>query len=342
MSTSTAETEMEVAAGSPRPFADFIRTIGRGPGRSRALEQGEAAAAMRMILGGKVLPAQLGAFLVLLRYRKETPAELAGFVAATRERLAPWPGPAVDLDWPSYADRHRQQPYFLLAALLLAGRGVRVLMHGLAGEGEATTPKALAALSRSAARSTAEAARMLDDGGFAYLPTAVLSPELEGLFQLRPMLGLRSPANTFARMLNPAAAPASITGVFHPTYLDTHQETAALLGQPRLAVFKGGGGETQRNPDKPCRVAMFVAGVAATENWPALLANTRHDWRAEPLDPARLADLWRGDLTAPAPEAAVIATAAVAWRLLGRAGSIAEAEDAARAMWRARDRSRFG
>jgi hypothetical protein len=40
--------------------------------------------------------------------------------------------------------------------------------------------------------------------------------------------------------------------------------------------------------------------------------------------------------------AAVVATAAVGWRLLGRAASLVEAEDAAAEMWRRRDRGRFG
>jgi anthranilate phosphoribosyltransferase len=331
-----------MATSGPNAFAEFIRTVGRGPGRSRALEQAEAERAMAMILGGEALPVQVGAFLVLMRYRKETPEELAGFVCAARAAAATWPGGPVLLDWPSYADNHRQQPYFLLAALLLAENGVTVLMHGLEGSGSATTRKALAALSLEPAASPAAAAAMLAERKFAYLPIAALSPAVAGLFGLRPVLGLRSPANTFCRMLNPAAAPASIAGVFHPTYLATHQETGRLLDQPRLAVFKGGGGEAQRNPDKPCRVATLAGGIASEETWPAMLDNTRHDWRAEPLGADRLLALWRGELGEPAPHAAVVATTAVAWRLLDRAGDIAEAERAAHAMWQGRDRHRFG
>lgn len=342
MRAKAATIETSSAAAPTHPFAAYVRAIGRGPGGSRALTREEAADAMAMILAGEVRPEQLGAFLALLRYRKETPVELAGFVDAARRASAPWPGDAVGLDWPSYADRHRQLPYFLLAALLLAENGVAVLMHGLDGEGAATTPKALAALGLAPARSAAAAAALLARGRFAYLPVARLAPPLARLFRLRPVLGLRSPANSFARMLNPAGAPASLIGVFHPTYLATQQETGRLLGQPELAVFKGGGGEAQRNPDKACRVARLVGGAVDEETWPALLPEDRYRWREEALEPGRLAALWRGELAAEAPEAAVIATAAVAWRLIGRAASVAEAETAARAMWQARDRRRFG
>src|SRR5262245_50095522 len=112
------------------PFAEVIRTIGRGETLSRPLTESEAESAMGMILAGKVEPVQLGAFLLLLRYRKETPPELAGFVRATRQKLREMPAAEADLDWPSYADRHKQLPYFLLSALLLAVNGVRVVMHG--------------------------------------------------------------------------------------------------------------------------------------------------------------------------------------------------------------------
>ena len=131
---------------APHPFAEFLRTIGRGATLGRPLDETEAEQAMGMILDGAVEPVQLGAFLLVLRYRTETPAELAGFVRAARARSVGADAITVDFDWPSYADRHKQLPYFVLAALLLAGNGVRVLMHGIEGEGAVTTPAALRAL----------------------------------------------------------------------------------------------------------------------------------------------------------------------------------------------------
>ena len=131
------------------PFAPFVAALGRGPGRSRDLDGAEAEQAMAMILENRVEPLQLGAFLMLMRYKRETADELAGFVRAVRDRLAvPADGPQVDLDWPSYADKHKQLPWFVLSALLLAQNGVKVLMHGIAGfaDGFAPTGRALDAL----------------------------------------------------------------------------------------------------------------------------------------------------------------------------------------------------
>ncbi|MCG8542777.1 MAG: glycosyl transferase family protein [Alphaproteobacteria bacterium] len=326
----------ETEESGPHPFAEYIRTIGRGPTLSRALSRDEAAAAMGMVLHREVAPAQLGALLVLLRYRKETPDELAGFVDASRAAMTrPAYGHAA-LDWPSYADRHKQLPYFVLAAKLLAENGTRVLMHGIPGEGPVTTPKTLAAIGVAPSTDPDDAARRLDREYFAYLPLETCCPPLMTLFAQRPILGVRSAANTFGRMLNPFAARHQLQGVFHPAYLPTHKKTAALLGQPFFAAFKGGGGEIQRNPEKPCRVVTLSNGEGGADDWPALITNGRHPWRNEPLNPPRIAALWRGEDRSPAPTAAVVGTVAVALRLLGEADVMHDAEARAQAMWAAR------
>ena len=335
-----AERPIEPPA-QPHRFSQFIRAVGRGVTLSRSLTLEEAEAAMGMILEGEVEPEQLGAFLLVLRYRKETPEELAGFVRAARARMAAMPSASADIDWPSYADRHQQRPYFVLAALLLAANGLRVLMHGIPGQGPATTPAALRAFGLAPAADAESAAAALGKSNFAYLPLEAFCPSLERLFALRPLLGLRSPANTFARELNPFAAPSQLQGVFHPTYLATHQETARLLGQARAAVFKGGGGEVQCNPAKPCRVALLHDGVAEEEVWPALTPGQTYAWRGEDLDPSHLVEVWRGAWTAAVPVAAVVGTVAIALKLSGRAESREEAQALARALWDSRDKSAF-
>ena len=69
-------------------FAEFLRTIGRGPRLSRPLDRAEAPAALRLVLEGRVDPVQLGAFPLVLRYRGETPEELAGTIEAARETFS--------------------------------------------------------------------------------------------------------------------------------------------------------------------------------------------------------------------------------------------------------------
>ncbi|MFO0996964.1 MAG: glycosyl transferase family protein [Alphaproteobacteria bacterium] len=332
--------QIEASMRVTHPFAEYVRTVARGATLSRPLTLDEAQAAMAMILDGRAEPSQVGAFLAVLRYRKETPEELAGFVKAARFVLPSGPLSA-DLDWPSYADRHRQLPYFTLAALLLASNGVRILMHGLAGEGPATTPKVLDALGAESSSSMDAAAASIAARNFAYLPIERLLPPLARLFDLRAILGVRTSTNTFARALNPSQAPAVMQGVFHPTYLPTHGELARILHQPRAAIFKGGGGEAQRNPEKLCRTVTLRDGTLTEEEWPAMTPRSAHPWREERRDPDEVVRLWRGERQDSAPEAAVVGTVAIALKLLGRASTMEAAEASAWAMWRGRDRVRM-
>lgn len=320
------------------PFAEVLRIVGRGPTLSRALELEEAEAAMAAILEGRVGELQLGAFLLTLRTRGEAASEIAGFVRAARASLPDLSTLAVDLDWPSYADAHKQLPWFLLAARLVALSGARLLLHGVAGEGPAGTREALAALGLPIARSVDEAARALDRTGLAYLPLEVMSPRLAELLDLKPRLGVRTAVNSLVRALDPARARARIVGVFHPPYLRLHAEAEQILGGARAAIFKGGGGEAQRNPEKACLVVRVEAGEVREELWPALTREERHPWRQEPLELARLAALWQGELRAPGPRAAVVGTAAIALHLLGRARTQAEAQELAEDLWRERPR----
>ena len=178
-----------------------------------------------------------------------------------------------------------------------------------------------------------DAASALERDNIAYLPLKAFCPKLAELFGLRPLLGLRSPVNSLARELNPANAPAQMQGVFHPNYLPLHADTALLLGQPRAAIFKGGGGEAQRNPDKPCHVIRVENGSFSELEWPALTEGEGYPWRNEPLDVSRLAALWTGECEEAVPVKAVIGTAAMALLTLGKAANKNEAEAMALELW---------
>jgi anthranilate phosphoribosyltransferase len=297
-------------------FATYVATLGRGPGRSRALTRAEAADAMQMLLAGTPDRMQVGAFLMLLRYRGEDPDEISGLVEGARSATRV-PDAAVDLDWPSYgAGRTRGAPWFLLSALALAGSGLRVLMHGSNEfSGGMTVEQALLRLGLAPAQSPDDARRDLDRQCFAYLPIRALCPPLAELLGLRRLLGLRSPVNTVARLLDPADAAAGVDGVFHPPYIETHLAVAERLGRPRLLVLKGGGGEAERNPSR-ATIAHLWSNQAGRQELPLPALGPALTDADEP----EFAALWSGQATLPAIEARIIATIALGLIATGQGG----------------------
>lgn len=324
------------------PFAQYVRILGKGKNGSRSLTENEAFAAMRMILNDEVTPEQLGAFLMLLRIKEETAEEIAGFVRATRTTLdTPAGMPVVDLDWSSYAGKKRHLPWFLLATLLLAENGITTFMHGASGHtpGRLYTRDVLRQLGLQPCRNMDEVNESLNSQHFAFMDLEHLSPRLHRIIGLRPLLGLRSPVHTLARMLNPFNAAHVMQGIFHPGYRPIHQEAAILLGIPHLAVIKGEGGEIERNPDTSCLVQTVHQGQMADEEWPAMFA--RRHMKDDQLDMARLTGLWYGQVSDEYAVAAVTGTAAIALKMMGRANNIQTAEELALAMWQSRNRDRF-
>lgn len=325
------------------PFAQYIQFLGKGRRGARDMTQQEAGQAMAMMLKGQAEPAQIGAFLMLMRVKEETVAEMAGFAEASRQSIrVPEDFPVVDLDWAAYAGKRRQLPWFVLSALLLASNGIKVLMHGMEVKSaeRVNTTDALAALGVANCRSFEQAAQQLEQRNFAFILLGAMNPVLQQYIDLKETLGLRSPVHSVVRMLNPARAATSIMGIFHPGYDETHQGAAQLLGDTSLAVFKGEGGEAERNPDADCKVRLLLQGEMVTEVWPALF-NSRH-MKDETMDVSRLGRLWRGDIEDEYGQAAVHATAAIALRAMGRATDMDDAQRMAAAMWQARARDYLG
>ena len=322
------------------PFAPFVRILGKGPNLSRPLTQDEAQQAMTMILHGQAEPAQMGAFLCLLRVRTELPQEIAGMALACRSTFTvDAAAMGADVDWPAWAGKARHLPLFLLAALALGAAGIRIFMHGAEDhtEGRLYAGTALAALGIPAVTTTAQAVQSLGRWGLAYCPLPALSPAMQRVMDLKALLGVRSPLHTAGRLANPSKAPFVLTAVTHPPYLPLHQQAAALLGLQRLATFKGDGGEAERRPEKPCQVLFVENGVSGCEDWPVLVDGTRP--QAEELDLHRLPALWSGADDDPAERAAIIGTMAIVLRYTGRCPTIPQALTHAETLWQQRPQS---
>jgi len=316
-------------------FARFVATLGRGPGRSRALTREEAHTAFGMVLRGEADPHQVGAFLMLLRFRGEDAEELTGLVQAARAHAdLGRSGLGVDLDWPSYgAGRTRGAPWYLLSALALARSGVAVLMHGSNDfSAGIAVPEGMAALGLRPDTDLEGAATTLRSSRFAYVPLRALAPAMERLLDMRRLFGLRSPVNTAARLLNPADAPFGVDGVFHPPYIDVHLGVAERMGRRRLLVLKGGGGEAERVPLKPATASVWEQATGRRElALPAVEGLRAHPPASDSAE--GFASVWTGETAPETPLATIRATIALALLAMGRTGDPADAMDLAATIW---------
>lgn len=312
----TAPTPLTLETPAEHPFAQFVRILGKGKRGARGLTREEAREAMGMLLDGKVEQTQLGAFLMLLRHKEESPEELAGFTEAVRQRVQA-PPIAVDLDWPSYAGKKRHLPWFLLAAKCLAKNGVRILLHGGGAHtaGRLYTEQVLEQVQIPLCRDWASVASALDEHCIAFIPLQDWAPRLQHMIDLRNTLGLRSPIHSLARVLNPLGARCGLQSIFHPGYQAVHREASRLLGDTAIVV-KGDGGEIEINPDATSHLYGTAHGQDWDEEWPQLSAQ-RHVKPAS-LDLQHLLAVRRGEARNSYGELALVSSMALALRGLGQ------------------------
>lgn len=319
------------------PFAQYVRILGKGKKGSRSLTEQEAFDAMNMILSGQVEDVQLGAFLMLLRVKEESPEELSGFVKAVKKHILPPSDIEVDIDWSSYAGKRRHLPWFIFSILLLSQAGYRIFIHGASGHthNRLYTEQVLDDLGFTIPNSWRQAESILNQTGFVYMPLRSISPKLAEMINLRHLMGLRSPVHSLSRLINPLNAPLVLQGIFHPPYSGLHQEAGQLLNYKHLAVIKGEGGEIERNPDTFSQVKWSTPELIGEEEWPSFFPK-RHV-KPQELSLSHMKSVWGDEQEDEYAVGAIQCTCAFALKHLQPTLSQAEALEKAKQLWLQRD-----
>ena len=345
----------QTTVSSTAEFKTFLQIIGRGKTAGKTLSEPQAYRAMNLLLSESVAPEQRGAFLMLLRVREETEAELAGFLRACREANQwqfHWQDaahPDVDspvseaiahsrphLDIGCYAGKRRHQPWMLLAIMALAQRGYRIFLHGSQEPDSQRLymDQVWQYFGWEIAESQSQALAQLKATGMCYASLQKINPALHQLIQLRALFGLRSCANSLARMLNPSQAQHSVHGVFHRHFDEKHVKIADRLNDSSVFCFRGDGGEVEVNPERDCALWFRRNGQVDHAILPALLDKCQI--KPAELDPAELPQLWqtKSDVYG---EAAVIGTLAVLLSVLHQSVP-ADMLEPAKNIWQNRNR----
>ena len=239
-------------------IAGYIKEIGRGRDGARALNRDQAADLMGQVLDGAVTDLEVGAFCLAMRIKGETPQEMAGFLDATRQRVQLVPNanqPTVVL--PSYNGARKLPVLTPLLALLLAREGLAVLVHGMATETSRTSTQSVLQTLGIRPESAAEP---LTSGSVRYVPTGLLCPGLARLLDVRRVVGLRNPAHSLVKLMNPCSHPALVVGSYtHPEYAESMAATLQLV-QASALLLRGTEGEPVADPRRTPAMDAFANG----------------------------------------------------------------------------------
>lgn len=226
----------------------LLAKVAKGQKTSKDLTWEEAKQAMRLMIEGTATPAQVGAFLIAMRFKSESVTELAAFTATARQYVAPVPvraGLGV-VDVPVYGGKRETFHAIIPAAIVAAAAGAVFLLHGVDGPADRRGISSVLNQLRIPVGLTAKAVGgQLEQKGFAYLDLALYHPPVSRFLEMRQELGVRNVFHPVARMLNPARATSQVIGLSHPPYFEKTIEALRMLSCPRALVIRGVEGDPE-------------------------------------------------------------------------------------------------
>ena len=249
----------------PEAIKPLLRDLGQGPTRGRSLTREEARFCLDQILNGRATNAQSGAFLLIQRYKGETPDELLGFIDSVRGRattklLRPKVEGLLDVGSP-YDGRLRNVIVSPAASVVAAACGVPVLMHGernVPPKHGLTVGDVLDSLSVPTDLPSDAVERSIEEVGIGYLRQTRFAPDLAAINWLRDEIALRSPLNMVEKMYDPAGAPYHLIGLTHLPYLEKLGGALAGMGFQKTAMVQGMEGNEDLTTNRGVRVIEFT------------------------------------------------------------------------------------
>nr|WP_218061510.1 anthranilate phosphoribosyltransferase [Ameyamaea chiangmaiensis] len=201
--------------------------------RGDVLDAASAARLFGRIMDGDISDIGIAAFLMALRTRGETSAELAGAVRAMRDRmigLSDVPADTVDVCGTG-GDGLGTLNVSTAVAFVLASMGVPVAKHGNRSQSSRSgATDVVAALGVGMPDDPLVLSRLLRDTGLVFLAAPNHHPAMRHAAPVRRGLGIRTLFNLVGPLSNPAAVRRQLIGVYDVAWLMPVVETARDLG----------------------------------------------------------------------------------------------------------------
>ncbi|MDK9725593.1 MAG: anthranilate phosphoribosyltransferase [Sterolibacteriaceae bacterium MAG5] len=198
---------------------------------------------MRLIMKGEVSPVVTAAILAGLRTKKETIGEIAAAATVMRELCTRVEVPSnahfVDIVGTG-GDAAHSFNISTTSAFVAAAAGAMVAKHGgrsvSSKSGAADVLEALGARIDLTAPQVAECIEAVGMG-FMFAPNH--HPAMKNVAPVRKELGVRTIFNILGPLTNPAGAPNTLMGVFHPDLVGIQVRVMQRLGAQHVMVVWG-------------------------------------------------------------------------------------------------------
>jgi anthranilate phosphoribosyltransferase len=209
----------------------------------REIFHDEMLTLMRRIMSGEMSPVMIAAFAVGLRVKKESIGEIAAAAQVMREFAMPVPvadrAGMVDIVGTGGDGSHTFN-ISTASTFVAAAAGARVAKHG--GRSVSSTSGSadvMEALGVNIMLSPEQIAQCLAQTGIAFMFAPNHHPSMKHAAPVRKELGVRTIFNILGPLTNPAGAPNTLLGVFHPDLVGIQVRVLQRLGAEHAMVVYG-------------------------------------------------------------------------------------------------------
>lgn len=229
---------------------------------SHTLSEAEAERAFDIIMSGDATPAQIGAFLMALRVRGETVAEITGAARAMRAKALRLNAPADAIDVVGTGgDAAGTLNISTGAALVVAACGVPVAKHGnRALSSKSGAADVLAALGVTIDAPFERVEQCFREAHFGFMMAPRHHSAMKHVAGPRAELATRTIFNLLGPLANPAGAKRQMTGVFARRWVEPMAQVLGQLGSERAWIAHGSDGLDEITTTGPTFVAELKNG----------------------------------------------------------------------------------
>jgi anthranilate phosphoribosyltransferase len=209
----------------------------------REIFHDEMVSLMRQIMGGEVSPVMVAAIITGLRVKKETIGEIAAAASVMRELATPVKVPYdrhfVDIVGTGGDSAHSFN-ISTASIFVAAAGGAKVAKHGGRSVSSSSgSADVLEALGANIMLSPELVAACIEECGIGFMFAPNHHSAMKHVAPVRREMGVRTLFNILGPLTNPASAPNTVMGVFHPDLVGIQVRVMQRLGAERVLVVHG-------------------------------------------------------------------------------------------------------
>ena len=231
-----------------------------------ALNERQAEQAFDIIMSGDATPAQIGGFLMALRVRGETVAEITGAARTMRDKAVKIKAPADAIDnVGTGGDASGTYNISSASSFVVSGAGVPVAKHGnkaLSSKTGAADVLAQLGVNLDCDMNLIE--RAVNEAGICFMMAPRHHSAMRHVGGPRVELGTRTIFNLLGPLANPAMVKRQLVGVFSAEWVEPVAHVLKGLGSTRAWVVHGSDGLDEITTTGPSSVASLEKGIVTT------------------------------------------------------------------------------